>query len=115
METSTGHLRIIRYNLTSSFDGRLAFYFHPLYMNNNKFSSPLILQFRFTLLSHAACEAPLVLPLGGFTYGEKCLFLVNDWHASLVSVYARLPLIFLFSIDEIQFFPSKISVKVSLY
>lgn len=46
------------------------------------------LQFRFTLLCHAACEAPLVLPLGGFTYGEKCLFLVNDWHASLVPVYA---------------------------
>ncbi|ONK80542.1 uncharacterized protein A4U43_C01F18980 [Asparagus officinalis] len=43
-------------------------------------------QFRFTLLSHAACEAPLVLPLGGYTYGEKCLFLVNDWHASLVPV-----------------------------
>ncbi|XXG90032.1 hypothetical protein AAC387_Pa12g1896 [Persea americana] len=43
-------------------------------------------QFRFTLLCHAACEAPLVLPLGGFTYGEKCLFLVNDWHASLVPV-----------------------------
>ncbi|KAE8077698.1 hypothetical protein FH972_016235 [Carpinus fangiana] len=43
-------------------------------------------QFRFTLLGHAACEAPLVLPLGGFTYGEKCLFLVNDWHASLVPV-----------------------------
>ncbi|KAL9240543.1 hypothetical protein vseg_014750 [Gypsophila vaccaria] len=43
-------------------------------------------QFRFTLLSHAACEAPLVLPLGGYTYGEKCLFLVNDWHAGLVSV-----------------------------
>ncbi|CAL0319516.1 unnamed protein product [Lupinus luteus] len=41
-------------------------------------------QFRFTLLSYAACEAPLVLPLGGFTYGDKCLFLVNDWHASLV-------------------------------
>ncbi|KAM3247697.1 soluble starch synthase 1, chloroplastic/amyloplastic [Capsicum annuum] len=41
-------------------------------------------QFRFTLLCHAACEAPLVLPLGGFTYGEKCLFLANDWHASLV-------------------------------
>ncbi|XP_010541484.1 PREDICTED: starch synthase 1, chloroplastic/amyloplastic [Tarenaya hassleriana] len=41
-------------------------------------------QFRFTLLCHAACEAPLVLPLGGFTYGEKCLFLVNDWHAGLV-------------------------------
>ncbi|KAM0939555.1 putative starch synthase [Dioscorea sansibarensis] len=41
-------------------------------------------QFRFTLLAHAACEAPLVLPLGGVTYGEKCLFLINDWHASLV-------------------------------
>ncbi|KAL1309661.1 hypothetical protein HN51_052354 [Arachis hypogaea] len=43
-------------------------------------------QFRYTLLCHAACEAPLVLPLGGYTYGERCLFLVNDWHASLVPV-----------------------------
>ncbi|XAR52201.1 Starch synthase [Bertholletia excelsa] len=43
-------------------------------------------QFRFALLCHAACEAPLVLALGGCTYGEKCLFLVNDWHASLVPV-----------------------------
>ncbi|CAI9092572.1 OLC1v1027856C1 [Oldenlandia corymbosa var. corymbosa] len=43
-------------------------------------------QFRFTLLCHAACEAPLVLPLGGFTYGEKCIFLANDWHAGLVPV-----------------------------
>lgn len=43
-------------------------------------------QFRFTLLCHAACEAPLVLPLGGYTYGEKCMFLVNDWHAGLVPV-----------------------------
>ncbi|KAJ4955953.1 hypothetical protein NE237_012736 [Protea cynaroides] len=43
-------------------------------------------QFRFTVLCHAACEAPLVLLLGGFTYGEKCLFLVNDWHAGLVPV-----------------------------
>ncbi|KAJ9546247.1 hypothetical protein OSB04_025954 [Centaurea solstitialis] len=43
-------------------------------------------QFRFTLLCHAACEAPLVLPLGGYTYGEKCLFLANDWHAGLVPV-----------------------------
>ncbi|KAI3853179.1 hypothetical protein MKX03_008269 [Papaver bracteatum] len=43
-------------------------------------------QFRFALLCHAACEAPLVLPLGGFTYGEKCLFLANDWHAGLVPV-----------------------------
>ncbi|XP_022844494.1 soluble starch synthase 1, chloroplastic/amyloplastic [Olea europaea var. sylvestris] len=43
-------------------------------------------QFRFNLLCHAACEAPLVLPLGGFTYGEKCVFLANDWHAALVPV-----------------------------
>ncbi|KAK8560993.1 hypothetical protein V6N13_026426 [Hibiscus sabdariffa] len=43
-------------------------------------------QFRFTLLCHAACEAPLVLPLGGYTYGGKCIFLVNDWHAGLVPV-----------------------------
>lgn len=43
-------------------------------------------QFRFTLLCHAACEAPLVLPLGGITYGEKCIFFVNDWHAGLVPV-----------------------------
>ncbi|CAO2838614.1 unnamed protein product [Amaranthus hypochondriacus] len=43
-------------------------------------------QFRFTLLCHAACEAPLVLPLGGYTYGDKCMFVVNDWHAGLVPV-----------------------------
>ncbi|MCO5602621.1 hypothetical protein L7F22_056755 [Adiantum nelumboides] len=43
-------------------------------------------QFRFTLLCHAACEAPLVLPLGGFTYGENCIFVANDWHAGLVPV-----------------------------
>ncbi|XP_020596425.1 starch synthase 1, chloroplastic/amyloplastic-like [Phalaenopsis equestris] len=43
-------------------------------------------QFRFTVLCHAACEAPLVLPLGGYTYGQNCLFLVNDWHAGLVPI-----------------------------
>ncbi|XP_024524899.1 starch synthase 1, chloroplastic/amyloplastic [Selaginella moellendorffii] len=43
-------------------------------------------QFRFTLLCHAACEAPLVLPLGGCVYGDKCLFIANDWHAGLVPV-----------------------------
>lgn len=46
-------------------------------------------QFRFTLLCHAACEAPLVLPLGGFAYGQKCLFLANDWHAALVPLYVN--------------------------
>ncbi|RAL51464.1 hypothetical protein DM860_010966 [Cuscuta australis] len=43
-------------------------------------------QFRFTLLCHAACEAPLVLPLGGYTYGENCMFIANDWHAGLVPI-----------------------------
>ncbi|KAL4204766.1 hypothetical protein AMTRI_Chr01g111450 [Amborella trichopoda] len=43
-------------------------------------------QFRFTLFCYAACEAPLVLPLGGYIYGERCIFLVNDWHASLVPI-----------------------------
>ncbi|KAJ7530388.1 hypothetical protein O6H91_14G002400 [Diphasiastrum complanatum] len=43
-------------------------------------------QFRFTLLCHAACEAPLVLPLGGYTYGEKCVFIANDWHAGLIPI-----------------------------
>ncbi|XP_072982042.1 soluble starch synthase 1, chloroplastic/amyloplastic isoform X1 [Typha latifolia] len=41
-------------------------------------------QFRFTILCYAACEAPLVLQLGDHTYGDHCLFLVNDWHAGLV-------------------------------
>lgn len=63
---------------------------HILFTNNDDLYSPLVLQFRFTLLCHAACEAPLVLPLGGYTYGEKCMFLVNDWHAGLVSAYAFL-------------------------
>lgn len=57
-----------------------------LLTDNDKRNFLYGLQFRFALLSHAACEAPLVLPLGGFNYGEKCLFLVNDWHASLVPV-----------------------------
>ncbi|XP_024535180.1 soluble starch synthase 1, chloroplastic/amyloplastic-like isoform X2 [Selaginella moellendorffii] len=43
-------------------------------------------QFRYTLLCYAACEAPLVLPLGGYIYGDNCIFLANDWHASLVPV-----------------------------
>eukprot|EP00928_Gymnodinium_smaydae_P017576 TRINITY_DN1671_c0_g1_i1.p1 TRINITY_DN1671_c0_g1~~TRINITY_DN1671_c0_g1_i1.p1 ORF type:complete len:755 (-),score=120.71 TRINITY_DN1671_c0_g1_i1:268-2532(-) len=43
--------------------------------------------FRFTLLSLAAMEAPLILKLGGSTYGDKVLFLANDWQAGLVPVY----------------------------
>lgn len=44
-------------------------------------------QFRYTLMSLAACEAPLVLPLGGYNYGDDCIFVANDWHAGLVPVY----------------------------
>jgi len=43
--------------------------------------------FRFALLSLAATEAPLILSLGGSTYGENCLFIANDWQTSLVPVY----------------------------
>jgi starch synthase len=44
--------------------------------------------FRFTLLSLAALEAPLILNIGGRgTYGDKVLFLANDWQAGLVPLY----------------------------
>ena len=37
-------------------------------------------QFRYTLLTLAALEAPLVLPLGEKgLYGQDCIFLANDW------------------------------------
>eukprot|EP00930_Biecheleria_cincta_P055536 TRINITY_DN41853_c0_g1_i1.p1 TRINITY_DN41853_c0_g1~~TRINITY_DN41853_c0_g1_i1.p1 ORF type:complete len:781 (+),score=137.88 TRINITY_DN41853_c0_g1_i1:70-2412(+) len=43
---------------------------------------------RFTLLSLAAMEAPLILNLNGEgTYGDKVLFLANDWQAGMVPVY----------------------------
>lgn len=43
-------------------------------------------QFRYTLLAHAACEAPLVLPFEntGGGYGDDVVFVANDWHAGLV-------------------------------
>jgi len=43
--------------------------------------------FRFSLLSLVACEVPLQLELGGYNYGDKCVFMANDWHSSLVCVY----------------------------
>ncbi len=51
--------------------------------------------FRFSLLSMAACEAPLLLNIGGFRsgkapglpYGQNVTFVANDWHAGLVPVY----------------------------
>lgn len=45
-------------------------------------------QFRFTLLTVAALEAPLVLPLGEQgLYGQEVIFMANDWHTALVPVY----------------------------
>eukprot|EP00798_Chlamydomonas_sp_ICE-L_P027184 gene27184-2425_t len=45
-------------------------------------------QYRFTLLSLAAMEAPLHLELNGLgKYGQDCVFVANDWHAALVPVY----------------------------
>lgn len=51
--------------------------------------------FRYTLLSLAACEAPLCLNIGGFrhgeppgfAYGDDCIFVANDWHAGLVPCF----------------------------
>lgn len=39
---------------------------------------------RFRLLSLAALEATVHLPLGGAVYGEKCVFVANDWQTALV-------------------------------
>lgn len=39
---------------------------------------------RFTLLSMAAMEAPLILTIRGSKYGEKVIFLCNDWQSGLV-------------------------------
>ncbi|EFJ40823.1 hypothetical protein VOLCADRAFT_99305 [Volvox carteri f. nagariensis] len=51
--------------------------------------------FRFALLCLAACEAPLLLHIGGhrrgtppgLPYGQDVTFIANDWHAGLVPVY----------------------------
>lgn len=40
--------------------------------------------FRFTLLSMAAMEAPLILSIRGEKYGDKVVFIANDWQAGLV-------------------------------
>eukprot|EP00928_Gymnodinium_smaydae_P040899 TRINITY_DN276_c0_g3_i1.p1 TRINITY_DN276_c0_g3~~TRINITY_DN276_c0_g3_i1.p1 ORF type:complete len:734 (+),score=178.58 TRINITY_DN276_c0_g3_i1:103-2304(+) len=42
---------------------------------------------RFAILSMAAMEAPLILPLGGVTYGDKVMFVANDWQAGLIPVF----------------------------
>jgi len=43
--------------------------------------------FRFGLFALASLEAPLCCNVGGSVYGDKCLFLANDWQAGLVPVY----------------------------
>ncbi|CAK9035126.1 unnamed protein product [Durusdinium trenchii] len=43
---------------------------------------------RFTMLCLAAMEAPLILDINGQgKYGDKVIFLANDWQAGLVPVY----------------------------
>jgi len=42
---------------------------------------------RFTLLSLAALEAPLILSFGGRPYGDKVVFIANDWQSGLVPLY----------------------------
>lgn len=43
--------------------------------------------YRFGLFALAALEAPLCCNINGSVYGDKCLFLANDWQAGLVPVY----------------------------
>lgn len=43
--------------------------------------------FRFALFCLASLEAPTAIAPGGAAYGEKVLFLANDWQTALVPVY----------------------------
>jgi len=43
--------------------------------------------YRFAMLSLAALEVPLRLNFGGVPYGQRVVFLSNDWQAGLVPVY----------------------------
>jgi len=43
--------------------------------------------FRFALFTLASLEAPTALYLGGANYGDKVLFLANDWQSALLPVY----------------------------
>jgi starch synthase len=43
--------------------------------------------FRFSLLSIAALEAPLLLNVGGSTYGQEVCFIANDWQTGLLPLY----------------------------
>ncbi|CAK9050922.1 unnamed protein product [Durusdinium trenchii] len=43
--------------------------------------------FRFSLLTVAALEAPLILNIRGSTFGQDVLFIANDWQTGLLPVY----------------------------
>jgi len=43
--------------------------------------------FRFALFSLASLEAPLCCKINGSIYGDRCMFIANDWQAGLVPVY----------------------------
>jgi hypothetical protein len=43
--------------------------------------------YRFALFCLAALEAPSCLAPGGVPFGDRCLFLANDWQAALLPVY----------------------------
>lgn len=45
--------------------------------------------FRFALLSRAAFDAALSVPVEGGTFGQDVVFHANDWHAALVPVYLK--------------------------
>jgi hypothetical protein len=72
----------------------------------------LYMQFRYTLLCYAACEAPLILELGGYIYGQNCMFVVNDWHASLVPVYVYMLLLSLHFFYAFSIFVLKLQIGI---
>jgi len=43
--------------------------------------------FRFALFCLAALEAPVILAPGGASYGDRVMFLANDWQSALLPVY----------------------------
>lgn len=43
--------------------------------------------YRFALFCLAALEAPSCLAPGGVPFGDRCMFLANDWQAALLPVY----------------------------
>jgi len=44
-------------------------------------------QARFAYFSKAALVAIQELPVGGYTYGDQCVVVANDWHSALVPLF----------------------------